>query len=57
MHSIHYMKLQPKPFAKIKEGTKTLELRLNDEKRQSITVGDTIIFSLMSSQEEADTVC
>ncbi len=40
------MKLQPSPFEKIKNGSKTLELRLNDEKRQLIKIGDTIEFSL-----------
>ena len=38
------MKLQPKPFAAIKNGTKTIEMRLWDEKRKHITVGDTIEF-------------
>ncbi|WP_314838885.1 ASCH domain-containing protein [Solobacterium moorei] len=38
------MKLNPAPFAMIKDGRKTIELRLNDEKRQAISVGDTIIF-------------
>lgn len=41
----HYMKLQPDPFKKISSGRKTIELRLYDEKRQSIRPGDTIIFS------------
>lgn len=40
----HEMKLQPKYFDFIKEGTKRIELRLNDEKRQLIKIGDTIIF-------------
>lgn len=42
---LHQMKLQPNPFGKIKSGSKTLELRLNDEKRQLIKVGDEIEFS------------
>lgn len=41
---IHEMKLQPKYFNYIKEGTKRIELRLNDEKRQLINLGDTIVF-------------
>ena len=41
---IHYMKLNPKPFAMIAEGRKTIELRLYDEKRQGISLGDTIVF-------------
>lgn len=40
------MKLQLDPFEKIKNGSKTLELRLNDEKRQLIKIGDKIEFSL-----------
>ncbi|HYK08651.1 MAG TPA: ASCH domain-containing protein [Candidatus Eisenbacteria bacterium] len=39
------MHLVKEPFDKIKNGTKTLEVRLYDEKRQKITVGDTITFS------------
>lgn len=38
------MKLQPEYFYKIKAGTKTFEIRLNDEKRQAIKIGDNIIF-------------
>ena len=40
----HYMSLYPIPFKKIKTGIKTIEMRLNDEKRQSISIGDTITF-------------
>lgn len=40
----HCMKLTPAPFEMIKSGHKTIELRLYDEKRQKITVGDTIEF-------------
>ena len=38
------MKLQPLPFAEIRAGRKTVELRLYDEKRRQIAVGDTIVF-------------
>ncbi|MFH1405470.1 MAG: ASCH domain-containing protein [Patescibacteria group bacterium] len=38
------MKLQPNPFEAIKAGVKTIEIRLNDEKRQQIQAGDTIEF-------------
>ena len=41
---IHEMKLQPKYFNYILNGTKRIELRLNDEKRQTIKLGDTIKF-------------
>ena len=40
----HILKLQPKYFDYIDKGTKRIELRLFDEKRQKINVGDTIIF-------------
>lgn len=39
------MNLQPKFFDYIKYGTKRIELRLYDEKRQRIELGDTIEFS------------
>ena len=41
----HSMKLNPAPYAAIKTGKKNIELRLNDEKRQLVKVGDTITFS------------
>lgn len=41
----HYMNLNPRPFDMIASGAKTIELRLNDEKRQQIKIGDTIIFT------------
>ena len=40
----HILKLQPKYFEYIKNGTKRIELRLYDEKRLKIAIGDTIIF-------------
>ena len=40
----HVLKLQPKYFDYINTGTKRIELRLYDEKRQKINIGDTIIF-------------
>ena len=43
---LHKMKLNSKPFESIKSGSKTIELRLNDEKRQQVSVGDFIEFSL-----------
>lgn len=38
------MNLQPKYYDFIKDGTKRIELRLFDEKRQKIQLGDTIEF-------------
>ena len=40
----HTMKLRPEPFGKIAVGQKTIELRLYDEKRRQVQVGDTIRF-------------
>ena len=40
----HIMKLNPLPFEMIRSGRKTIELRLYDEKRQEISVGDSITF-------------
>ena len=39
------MKLDAHPFEKIARGEKTVELRLNDEKRRKIAVDDVIVFS------------
>lgn len=39
------MDLHAEPFYAIKSGQKDLELRLFDEKRQAIQVGDTIVFT------------
>lgn len=39
------MNLKPKYFDFIKDGTKRIELRLYDEKRQSIQLGDIIEFA------------
>lgn len=41
---IHEMRLHKEPFEKIKQGTKTIEIRLYDEKRQLVKVGDKIDF-------------
>lgn len=38
------MKLQPFPFDKIKNGEKNIEVRLYDEKRKEIKIGDIIEF-------------
>lgn len=40
----HRMQLQPSPFKQIQAGTKYLEIRLYDEKRRNMRVGDTIEF-------------
>ncbi len=47
----HRMNLHPGPFAMIQSGRKTVELRLNDEKRQKIAVGDTVVFTNTATGE------
>ena len=47
----HSMQLQPSPFEMIKDGTKTIELRLFDEKRRKIQIGDTISFTNTETRE------
>ncbi len=47
----HHMHLNPTPFAQIKTGTKTIEVRLRDEKRRQIQTGDSITFSNRESGE------
>lgn len=52
----YIMKLNPKYFEYIKTGTKRIEIRLNDEKRKNIKIGDEIIFQKEPElKEEIDT--
>ena len=46
------MRLQSAPFAKVKSGEKVLELRICDEKRQKLEVGDEIEFADMDAPDE-----
>ena len=46
----HEMSLRPGPFAKIADGSKRYELRLNDEKRRLIAAGDTITFACTADE-------
>ena len=48
---IHNMKLWGDAFQSIADGNKTIELRLNDEKRQQINIDDTIIFNCTKNNE------
>lgn len=50
----HVMNLTPAPMQEIRTGNKTIELRLNDEKRKQISVGDTIKF--ISTEDSNDTL-
>ena len=49
---LHKMKLNESPFERIKNGTKIIEFRLYDEKRQQIKVGDQIEFSKLPDLQE-----
>ena len=51
----HIMNLTPSPMQMIKDGKKTIELRLYDEKRKLISVGDTIKF--INTEDSNDTLC
>ncbi len=51
----HEMSLRPTPFDMIAKGEKTYELRLNDEKRRLIRVGDTIAFTCTEDERRIQT--
>ena len=53
---LHEMTLFRKPYASISSGQKTIELRLYDEKRQSIQIGDQIRFT-NSEDASKSTLC
>ncbi len=42
--STHILRLNKNPFESIKAGTKTIEMRLLDEKRKEYNIGDILIF-------------
>ncbi len=48
---IHCMRLQPAPFGLIRDGRKSVELRLYDEKRRKIQIGDGILFENTEAPE------
>ena len=50
----HVTNLTPAPMQEIRTGNKTIELRLNDEKRKQISVGDTIKF--INTEDSNDTL-
>lgn len=51
----HIMNLQDAPFLAIKNGTKTIEMRLYDEKRKKINIGDIIEFNNDNTEELLET--
>lgn len=50
----HTMGLNPNALELIKSGMKTIEMRLNDDKRQKILIGDYIVF--VSTEDESKTL-
>lgn len=51
MKNTYYLNLHDKPFSLIKERKKTVEIRLFDEKRQKLSVGDELIFKHVVTKE------
>ena len=50
---MHHMKVQTKYYNLLKSGKKVVELRLFDEKRQQIKIGDEIAFSNLSDTNDS----
>ena len=48
------MNLTPSPLEMIRDGKKTIELRLYDEKRKKIAIGDSIVF--VNTEDPKDTL-
>ena len=53
---VHEMKLNVDPFEKIAKGTKTIEMRLYDDKRRKVQVGDIIEFTNRETKEKVNVV-
>lgn len=51
MNKTHYLRLAPIPFALIKSTQKTVEVRLFDERRRSIKIGDLLEFTNNETKE------
>ena len=52
---VQEMHLAKLPFEQIKKGEKTVEIRLNDEKRKRLKVGDVLRFTLVDGNETVTT--
>lgn len=52
MNMKHELNLHPEPFASIKSGHKDIEMRLYDERRRKIKVGDEIEFTNRETNEK-----
>ena len=50
------MNLHPEPFSLIKNGQKDIEMRLYDDRRKLIKIGDTIVFTNNQTQEQLSVV-
>jgi len=48
----HIMHLSKEPFNWIKEGRKVVEIRLYDEKRKKIEIGDVVVFKKLNDDEK-----
>ena len=51
---IHHMHLAAQPFELIESGAKTVEVRLHDEKRRQIAVGDQIVFTILGGSRRVN---
>lgn len=49
---LHEMRLRDEPFDAIKSGNKKVEIRLMDERRRAIHVGDSVVFSRMDNPND-----
>ena len=49
---VHKLNLHKEPFEQIKNGTKRIEMRLNDERRKDIHIGEIIEFTNRETQEK-----
>lgn len=52
----HEMRLYNQPFTSMKKGKKKVEVRLFDEKRRKLSIGDTITFTKTPANDESITV-
>ena len=52
MKTTHYLNLQPIPFSLIKTGRKRIEMRLYDDRRKALEIGDYIEFTNNSTGEK-----
>lgn len=52
MADMHFLNLNPTPFSLIKSGRKKIEMRLFDERRKVLKVGDNITFTNNETNEQ-----